>query len=128
MTSREVAKFIKDAVKEMAETDNDCTYHLRLDDNLAIFVGWGDGFDENDECAIHSKSQPSYCICVKVAEYNPYDLVWEGCYMPWYKDDGEVYDTDTSISPNGDYYNTAKWLMSSYREIKKLLKQGVLTF
>jgi len=129
MTIRELAPFIKSSVDELVKRDDGTTFRMILDENFAVYVGWGDGFDVNDETAIHSKSQPSYCVCVKVAENIP-NFSWEDAYMPWYED-GEVYDTDCSISNYDNkkkYHNIAKWLLSSYREMRRLLKKGIITF
>lgn len=128
MTKKELAVWLRDRVESLAEMDDDTTYHYKLDNDLAIYVGWGDGFDSDDECGIHSKKQPTYCICVKIAEYNPCDLTWDGAYMPWYTDDGEVYDTDTSISPNEDYGAFAEYILREYKKIRKLLDEEKLTF
>lgn len=127
MDSRKLASLIKSYVKDLASTDSSVTYRIPLNDELAVYVGWGGGFDKNDETAIHSKSQPEYCICVKVAE-NAYPYLWDDAYMPWDKVTGEVYDTDSSVSVDQNYYGLAQWLNQSYREIKKLLKKGELTF
>lgn len=126
MTQKEVSKFIKGAVKDLFEADDNSTYKLTLDGDFAIYVGWSAGFDEKDETCLHSKSEPQYCLCAKVAENNPiYEYDW--VYMPWYKD-GEVYDTDSSIPTDANYNQIAKWLLSSYREMKKLLKKGEISF
>jgi len=126
MTSKELAKFIETSVMRLIMTDDDTACKKILDEDFAVYVGWGAGFDENDETAIHSKKQPTYCICVKIAENIP-NFTWEDAYMPWYKD-GEVYDTDCSlyaIKTDG-FYSVAKWLLSEYRNIRKLYKNDIL--
>ena len=128
MNARVVAKFIKNSVKDMVENDNSSTYYIQLDDNFAICVGWCEGFDENDETCLHSKSEPNYCACVKVCEYNPWDMDYSYLCMPWYKDSEEVYDNELAIGPDEDYYDTAKWMLNCYRDMRKLLANGEITF
>lgn len=126
MNKKTLAKNLKSAVEEMIKTDFSGWFRWELDDNLAVWLGWGDGFDENDEYAIHSKSQPSYCLCAKVAENNP-TSDYGYAYMPWREDDGEVYDTEITISPNEDYETLADNLLYSYEELKPLLENGEYT-
>ena len=123
-----LAKNIKSAVDDLYENDSTGTYKFALDENFAVYVGWEDGFDaEDDGCELHSKSQPTFCICVKIAENSSSWADMNYVYMPWYED-GEVYDTDISISPNADYNGIAKYLLEDWREMKKLLKKGEITF
>lgn len=130
MNAKEISTFIKEAVRDLMITDSSATYHLRLDDDFAIYVGWSGGFDKNDNTAIHSKSQPEYCLCAKVAEYNPACPLYDNVYMPWYED-GEVWDNEITISPyqiNKECYKVAVWLNKSYRGMRKALKNGEITF
>lgn len=143
MTTKErLISFFYTYVTCLMISDDDTTFHFKLDDDLAIFLGWGGGFDDKDSETdynfIHSKKDATYCICTKIAKYNPCDLTWDGAYMPWYTDDGEAYDTETAlfvkqqdgeylVSPNEDYEQIADWLLKDYEEIRKLLNDGKLT-
>ena len=129
MNAREIAKFIKNAVKELSSTDRSSTYYLQLDDDFAIYVGWSGGFEPDDtDDYFHSKSQPEYCLCAKVAEWNPFDIDYEWMYMPWDVETDEVWDNETTLSINGNYHLDAKWLNKEYRAMRKALKEGKITF
>lgn len=129
MNAREIAKFIKDAVKNLSSTDSSSTYYLKLDDDFAIYVGWSVGFepDDTDDC-FHLKSQPEYRLCAKVAEWNPFDIDYEWMYMPLDVKTEEVWDNEITFSINSNYYLDAKWLNQNYREMRKALKEGKITF
>ena len=124
-----LAKRIKDAVQDLFKTDDATTYKFQLDGDLAIYVGWSSGFDPEDSDLCHSKSQPEYCINVKIAE-NAYgiDIDYPWVCMPWDKESGEVYDTDCCISSDTDYRSTAKWLLDSYKDIRQKLDDEQLAF
>ena len=47
MTKQELAKKIKEAVEYFEQDERGC-YTLKLDDKLAICVGWLDGYDVTD--------------------------------------------------------------------------------
>lgn len=127
MNAREIAKFIKNAVKNLSANDGSETYYLKLDNDFAIYVGWSGGFDKDDECAIHSKRNPEYCLCAKVAEWNPSNIDYEWMYMPWEVETEMVWDNEVTIY-NKDFYSTAVWLNENYRSMRKALKEGKITF
>lgn len=128
MNAREIAKFIKNAVKNLSETDEGATYYLKLDGDFGLYVGWSGGFDPNDKGCLHSKSNPEYCICAKVAEWRPYDIDYEWMYMPWDVKTKEVWDYEVVLYEDDNCYDTAKWLNVNYREMRKALKAGEITF
>ena len=61
MTKQELAKKIKEAVEYFEQDERGC-YTLKLDDKLAICVGWLDGYDVTDTSVIHSKTEPTWCV------------------------------------------------------------------
>lgn len=126
MDKKTLVKFLKEAVENARTDKDDVTYRLNLDDDLAVYVGWGGGFDAKDETTIHAKDNPEYCLCVKIAENGYY--LWDDAYMPWYTDDGEVYDTDTSLPVNPNYEEEAESLLYYYDIIREGLDSGELTF
>ena len=138
----EVANGLKDAVKSLTTTDYTC-YRILLkdpytgmeDEDLAIFIGWEDGFDADDEDLYISgarKLSPNdpwtcgYAICcgVKVR----CDALWtdyEYLDFPRYKEDGELpWCGESTIPKNADYKSFAKDLLMAYCEIKKGIKKG----
>lgn len=126
MESRKVASFIRKAAKDLAAADDNTTYMLHLDNDFTVYVGWLRGYDENDEYVIHSKLDPRYAICAKVAEPGEYEYEWAN--MPWDIETKEVFDTCCSVPKTGSCYELAKYLMEEYRIMRKLLKEGVLTY
>lgn len=119
----EVAKFIKDSVeslKEGSSTNN----RLKLDDKLAVFVGWSDGYDEKDETVIHDKDKPSYAIVAGIKVWTS-DDVWTDFDLlnfPYHKD-GDIEDISVSLSPEESaegFKKTAEYLLDEYEHIKDL--------
>lgn len=118
-TVKTLAKEIKAAVKWLKEEDHGCVT-LKLDGTLAVCVGWSDGFDPDDETVIHSKTSPTYAICAAIKAWGSdsmrIDLDWIDA--PYYED-GSVYDTEQSISPDQNY----KWLAENFLKDYDILKE-----
>ena len=127
MTDTMLQHFIAESAKKLAETDSNSTYYMELDNDLAVYVGWGHGFDPDDGQVFHSKSDPDCAVCVKLAEWNPADIDYEWMYMPVYAN-GEVYDTDSAIGPMTDYRKLANWLLHEYDVVREKLNSGELKF
>lgn len=128
MTAKELSKFLKASANEMYKEDNNSTYFQKLDADFGIYVGWNNGFEEDDEYCLHSKSQPSYGVCVKVAEWNPADIDYMWLNMPWSVETGDVWDNEITINENTDYYAVAKDMLKTYRSMRKYLDKGEITF
>ena len=113
---KEVKEFLETAIKELEE-DSSLTARYVLDDDLCLYVGYEGGFDE-DENGNDTR------ICAKIAERN--DVYWvdmEAMNMPWFTDTGDVWDTDSEVSPtDADYY------VREYKEIRKALDKGEIRF
>ena len=116
-----IAKFIEDAVNGLKNGEA-TNYRYKLDDRLAIFVGWSEGFDEDDETVIHDEEDPEYGIVAGVKVWTSDDMWTDFDYLNFpYYENGEVLDYMTSdISPNGNYTATANLLISLYDKIKDL--------
>lgn len=118
-TVKTLAKGIKAAVKWLKEEDRVCVT-LKLDGTLAVCVGWSDGFDPDDETVIHSKTSPTYAICAAIKAWGSdsmrIDLDWIDA--PYYED-GSIYDTEQSISPDQNY----KWLAENFLKDYDILKE-----
>lgn len=129
MNAREIAKFIKKAVEDLSLSSVVKTYYLKLDNDFAIYVGWCGGFDPNDDSEYyHSNANPDYCLCAKVAEWNPASIDYEWMYMPWDVNTNEVWDSETTLTRYDDIYLVAKYLNEDYRAMKKALAKGEITF
>ena len=112
-----VAKFIEKAVNDLMTTQYTCSKY-DLDEDLAIFVGWSDGYDtETDENDLYKEDSPSWRINVGIKVRNDYDWAdFDYLDFPWYSD-GEVWDTGVTIYKNTDFNEVADWMLKSYPEI-----------
>lgn len=118
-TPETLAKEIKSAVEWLKEEDCGCVT-LKLDDRLAVCVGWSDGFDPDDETVIHSKSSPTCAICAAIKVWTTDDMRTDIDWIdaPYYEDGG-VYDTEQSICPDENY----EWLAESFLNEFDILKE-----
>ena len=81
--------------------------------------------DEDDEFVYHNEYNPSAAICCKIADME--DALWtdyDWCNMPYDKETGDVWDTDSAISPNENYRQTATWLLDEYKQIVETYGNG----
>ena len=125
LDKNKIAEFLKNAIKELTTTDYTCTWY-DLDKDLAIFVGWTEGYDPEDTDYIHSENDPSYVIASKIAsthEYMKTDLDW--LVQPYYED-GEVWDTEITLNNNSNFTEDADWFIKSYKDIREALDRGEL--
>lgn len=119
-TIKTLAKDIKHAVDWLVEEDCGCST-IKLDDRLAVCVGWSDGFDSDDEFVIHSKTEPTYAICAAIKVWTSDDMLTDFEYinMPWYEDES-VYDTECLISPDENYELLAKNFLEEFDILKEM--------
>lgn len=117
-TKETLAKDIKDAVNWLIEEDCGCVT-LKLNDRLAVCVGWGNGFDPDDKTVIHGEPA-SFAIVAAIKVWTTDDMRTEIDWIdaPYYKD-GSVYDTEQSISPNENY----EWLATNFLNEFDILKK-----
>lgn len=114
-----IAKFVKESVEWLIEEQLGCC-HYKLDDHLAVCVGWSAGYgDEARDDVIQAKDNPDYGINagIKVwtSDYMLTDYDWIN--FPYREDDGEVWDMGFSIEPNDDYELVAKSLLDMYYDV-----------
>ena len=120
-----IAEFLKDEVKVLTTSEYTCGWY-ELDRDLAIFVGWTAGYDPNDEDYIHAKDDPTFVLAAKIAsthEYMKTDLDW--LTQPYYED-GEVWDTEITLTETSNFKADADWFIKSYKGIRKALDNGEL--
>lgn len=116
-----IAKFIKESVEWLQDIQEGCCRY-KLDDHLAIFVGWSAGYgDEKRDDVIQAEDELNFGINVGIK-------VWTSDYMqtdydfinfPYYED-GEVLDLGVEIAPNDNYEEIAHDLIKWYNMIKNL--------
>lgn len=123
-----LAKEIQSAVKWLIEED--CGYStIKLDDRLAVCVGWSDGYDPNDAWGIHSKENPTFCITagIKVwtSDYLRTDFDWIN--SPYYSN-GDVWCNDLTVSLDNNYKAIVEWFWKEYQTLSKfkISKDGLI--
>lgn len=119
-TIETLAKGIESAVEWLKTEDCGCVT-LKLDDRLAVCVGWSDGFDPEDETVIHSKTEPTWAICAAIKAWGSDDLRTDLDYIdaPYYED-GSVYDTEMTVYPDDKYY---LWVATNFLNEFDTLKE-----
>lgn len=121
MNKKEIAKFIKESVEYLVENQTgNCRY--KLDDHLAIFVGWGSGYgDEKRDDVIQGNPNLDWAINAGIKVWTSDDMWcdYEWVNFPYYQD-GDVLDMECSISPHEDYERVAEYLLEMYDEVKDL--------
>jgi len=111
-----VAEFISDSVESLEDGfTGTCRYPL--DNDLALYVGWSDGFEPDN-------GHDGYEICAKIGTthetlWSDYDFI----DMPQSTINGEVWDTDISNPTSAD----ASWFINQYNEIKNAVDRGEVT-
>lgn len=134
-----VAKFLKDSVEWLKENDQGCC-HFNLSDDLALYVGWSDGWDMADEDIIKSPTGQrqngswtcGWAIDAAVKIRNDYDCAdFEFLNFPWYPDDGECWNSSISMKPNmgkREYNQYAKWFLEAFVNMTNAHKKGEIVY
>lgn len=117
-TIKTLAEDIKSAVDWLVENDYGCVT-LKLDNRLAVCVGWSKGFNPNDAYVVHSKTEPTYAICAAIKVWTSNDLSTDFDYinMPWYED-RSVDDAELVISSDENYEWLAKNFLIEYKNME----------
>lgn len=119
---KDIIKFVKQSVEWLQKEQQGCC-HYKLDDHLAICVGWSAGYGKKlRDDIIQSKDDPDYGINVGIKVWTSdatmlTDFDWIN--FPYY-DDGEVLDMSLGIAPNENYKHIADSLLKWYNEIKNI--------
>lgn len=118
-----IANFLKESVEQLIILQEGCC-HYKIDDHLAICVGWSAGYgDEIRDDVIQSNDNLDYGINagIKVWTSDASMLTdYDWINFPYYKD-GEVLEMDESIEFNTDYNQLALTLLKWYDEIKNIV-------
>jgi hypothetical protein len=115
-----IAKFVKESVEWLQEMQQGCCRY-KLDDHLAVFVGWSAGYGEEKRYdVIQAKDYPDYGINVGIKVWTSDDLWtdYDWLNFPYRAEDGEVWDMGMSIAPNDNYEHIADDLLRMYDEAK----------
>ena len=121
---KKVADFLKESCDYFKNQGEGCC-HLNLNDDLALYVGWSDGYDMADEDIIKSKEGQrqngswtcGWAVNAGVKVRNDFDCAdYDMLNFPYYED-GEVADTGLSMRPNQsrrEYRKDARWFLESF--------------
>lgn len=116
----DVVKFLHNSVYNLIKgtaTNN----RLKLDNRLAIFVGWKDGFSKYDDAVIHDKNEPTWGIVAGIKVWTSDDMWTDFDYLNFpYYEDGEVLSNYFYVSKNENYESLAKYLLNEYEKMKDL--------
>jgi hypothetical protein len=115
-----IAQFLKESIEWLVENQQGCCRY-KLDDHLAIFVGWSAGYgkDKRND-VIQAKDDLDYAINAGVKVWTSDDLWTDYDYLNFpYQEDGFVYDLGLSIGPKDDYENIAKSMLEWYGYVKE---------
>ena len=124
LSAYKAARFIKESVEWLIqEKMGCCTKELTPEVQLA--VGWLNGNDPEDTTLIHSKEDPTWCICVGIVAADGDDLKTdlEWLTIPYVADgenEGDVFsELMTSLSPKDNYAKVFEYLAKEYEGILK---------
>ena len=117
---KEIAKFVKNAVKSLQEIQEGCCTY-KIDDHLAVCVGWSAGYgNEKRDDVIQAKDDFDWGINagIKVWTSDASMLTdYDWINFP-YEENGDVWDMGLGISPKENYESVAKLLLEWYDEVK----------
>ena len=119
LTTRTIAKFIEESVEWLVKNQMGCC-RLKLDDHLAIFVGWSAGYGkEKRNDVIQAKDDPDYGINVGLKVWTSDDMWTDFDWLNFpYEEDGDVWDMSLSVEPNDNYERLANSMLEWYDEVK----------
>lgn len=124
LSASAIQKWVLESIKTLTTTDYTCCEYP-LDDDLSLFCGWSDGYDENDEGMIHSKNNPTWGINVGIKCNHDYMKTdFDYLNAPYDEETGEVWDTNMTLDEGGISESDAQWYIEQYNEIKKALENG----
>lgn len=122
--AQKAAAFIRESVEWLLSQECGCVT-TRLTAATQLAVGWENGFDPEDATIIHSKSEPTWGICVGIKAVEGDDLKtdFEWLTTPYVADgdnEGEVFSNlETSLSPEDDYGKVFEYLVGEYQGLLK---------
>ena len=124
-----VAKWLKDSTDWLINHQEGCCT-LKLDDRLAICVGWSNGFgDEPREDIIQAIDDLDYAVVAGLKVWTSDDLRtdYDWINFPYYKS-GDVYDDTYAIAEDEDFDWLANAIITDYEVLEELTigKDGLI--
>ena len=120
-TMDNIAKWLKESTDWLIDNQQGCCT-LKLDDRLAICVGWSNGFgDEPRKDVIQAIDNLDYAVVAGVKVWTSDDMRTDFDYINFpYKENGDVYDDEISLSENEDFDWLANALITDYEALEGL--------
>lgn len=120
-TMDNVAKWLEESKNWLIDNQSGCCT-LKLDDRLAICVGWSAGYgDEPREDVIQAKDEPDYAINAGIKVWTSDDLRTDFEFINFpYKENGDIYDDEISLSKDEDFDWLANALITDYEVLEGL--------
>ena len=122
LTQKQIAGVIKAGIHAITYS-NFTNYTYKLDDHLAIMVGWSSGYgNELRTDVIQDPDQPDYGLNVglKVWTSDSMQTDFDMINFP-YTEDGEVLDYSLSVEPRdmkNNYKDLARTISKWYKELR----------
>lgn len=116
-----VAKWLEESKNWLIDHQSGCCT-LKLDDRLAICVGWSGGYgDEPREDVIQAIDNLDYAINAGIKVWTSDDLRTDLEFINFpYKENGDVYDDAISLSKDEDFDWLAEALITDYEALEGL--------
>ena len=120
-TMDNVAKWLKESTDWLIDNQQGCCT-LKLDDRLAICVGWSNGFgDEPREDVIQAIDDLDYAVVAGVKVWTSDDMRTDFDFINFpYKENGDVYTDEVSLSKDEDFDWLANALVTDYEALEGL--------
>ena len=120
-TMDNVAKWLKESTDWLIDNQQGCCT-LKLDDRLAICVGWSNGFDDEPrEDVIQAIDNLDYAVVAGVKVWTSDDMRTDFDFInfPFCKG-GDVYDDTYTIAKDEDFDWLANALITDYEALEGL--------
>ena len=117
----DISKFLEKSVNGLINGDA-TNYRYKLDDRLAIFVGWSEGYgDEKRDDVIQDENDLDWGINAGIKVWTSDDMWTDFDFVNFpYYDNGIVVDTAASITEDEDYEHLARYFVAEYNKMKDL--------
>lgn len=114
----DLSSFIKNAVEGL-KAGKATNYRYKLDDRLAVFVGWSEGYDPDDEALIHSIEDPTFAITVGIKVWTSDDMWTDFDWLNFpYEKGGDIWDNSEAVSVNYNADSLARSMYQNYDALK----------
>lgn len=136
---KKVADFLEEACKHFKKDGEGC-FHFNLSEDLALYVGWSDGYDMADTDIIKSAGGREekngwtcgWAVNAAVKVRNDFDCAdFDFLNYPWYPDTGEAWDNGISMRPDQtrrDYRKDARWFLETFVAMTNAHKKGEISY